>query len=1843
MSRNTSKVALPDLVVIWGRLPQGAAFAGIEASVDVRIKNNGSATAYNVKTALLPVPPECDWRASNPQGTIIGITLLPGESRDIPDAFAINCSTKGVKNLTVVVDYENLVHESNETNNNLTFRFTVLGTYLRTHPLAACSFDYNGDTGVYISDISALVASGKFNQSYSGMDDQSCQLEGKPAYCFWFDGNRDGRLDELDSDILGIAYGKICNLSILDYNGDGTIESNTTFDNDGYRWIQYAYQPPNPFNNKCSSLSGEEYETCLTYDVHANLMIEFPDLFLMQKYDGMPSGILPHKFNITSAYYDAALDTTYANTTHAAHCYIGYEPWDKNISMVCQELTCLSHVKTMFQPRDLYVTCDAKDFSASDTRFVSVPMPDLVITNAWFNASGVYEEEFSNLSATVRNQGPAPASNVYISASSIPPNCTVTNMSLNGTKYPISLRPGESRTLSPLFRVACYTDGFKRFTLKADPSNLVEERSEVNNEKNATLTVFTLNCLDFDGNYSIPQQLGIASRCIDSFTINHDTSTSNTTVREYLCSHQRCISNVYNCLAYGYTNSYGGKCENDTSAPNVTIISPISKTYNRSRLLIFILASDDAISIWWNNGTANLTYNGTTYRTFGEGNHTIHAYARDWVGNIGEANVTFGVDTTGPAITIYSPTNSTPYRNSTVALNVSANEPTSSWLYSLNGAANNSFTPNTTITGVEGPNSVVVYARDLVGKWGSASRTFYIDTLAPNITIISPENRSYNISTILVNISAPSAQTIWYNWNGSNWAYSAPVLVTFSQGNITLAAYANDSAGNLASASVNFTVDSIPPYLQFEPPFSNVTIMTYNTTTLQLNITSTGVYTWYNWNGTDTTYSGPVNITFPSNGSTTLRAYANDSLGNTNTTSTSFTFDITPPNIQIISPLNQTYNNATLLLNITSNGVRTWYNWNGTDANYTAPLFINFPQGNTTLYAYANDSMGNTNSTSVLFTVDSMPPLVNLSWPANNSTIIYGLTPFKYSVIDEGLGIANCSLYMNTTGNATNLTFIAANQTPVQAGPFTNNITYNTSLLPGYRLWNVRCFDKAGNSAFNESNRTVRIRAPLACGENLTESFAMDRDLTCNGYYNAVGLAANGIELDCNGFTIYAGGSNYGIIGSGFNNLTIKNCIVRNPSTSGIYLDSSRGSLLLKDEVYNASDGAIRLMYVNNSKIYNVTAFSDRDLSQCIAMKVSYSNFDEIVNSTGIAAAFSDDGIGLHASASQSFTIYNSTFVSRNGIYMAGSDYFNITNSTIMINGGNGAAFQLDAGPDSSGSDYNRVVNSTIDTWAGPAIFLASTSGYNYFENITASGEQAVTTTWDYPKSYNRFYKSFLLGWDIGAAAVLLYNVQNTTIENSTIVSNNTVIYFDGPSLHYLINSTLIDVSRFVPNSDIVVDGGNLLVTNTTFNRSALFVVGGGGAGIFNSSSWNYYRNYTLTVKNTATTQETILINFTKEEINISCFIPGYDRWVYVDPNHPSSLTELNFHYFYYNETNSLASSFWGVAINMTRLDTPVINGTKLMHFYCNNTKVSNNSNGNLTYFFYDSFPAGSSFPTARWTKTSGNIAVGSTGGLIITLGSGVVQFNTTVSNFGENTTLISQYKPVSGTTDTLYYGFGRLIVANPTPPVQYYIITIYSNPKNVRYYDSINIGTAFTTSGALTNYNIAYIIKRNASSTVWGHDYNFTGNISSGHSTSLEGIGYFLQGTGGGGYLDFVAVANTTADVTWTVSAQGNKGGDGSATVKWYVRVNATYATNGTPASYANVSAFNKFNTNVYNATANVNGLTELMPITDLYTSPGIWTEYSPYNFTVSKSGFMGWASNVTVNQSRELDITLN
>lgn len=176
--------------------------------------------------------------------------------------------------------------------------------------------------------------------------------------------------------------------------------------------------------------------------------------------------------------------------------------------------------------------------------------------------------------------------------------------------------------------------------------------------------------------------------------------------------------------------SFGSE-ENDLGAVvNLTITNPKNQTYATSKVSLNVTTDNNADAcIYSLDGAANVSldsYNATYWHEeligLSDGPHGVVVMCN--ASNNDYDSKYWVIDTSPPGITIHLPENVT-YDSLPVYLNVSANETIDSWLYSLNGAANKSFTPNITITPNPGSNYIWVYANDSIGNMGSQGPVYF--------------------------------------------------------------------------------------------------------------------------------------------------------------------------------------------------------------------------------------------------------------------------------------------------------------------------------------------------------------------------------------------------------------------------------------------------------------------------------------------------------------------------------------------------------------------------------------------------------------------------------------------------------------------------------------------------------------------------------------------------------------------------------------------------------------------------------------------------------------------------------------------------------------------------------------------------------------------------------------------------------------------------------------------------------------------------------------------------------------------------------------------------------------
>lgn len=285
--------------------------------------------------------------------------------------------------------------------------------------------------------------------------------------------------------------------------------------------------------------------------------------------------------------------------------------------------------------------------------------------------------------------------------------------------------------------------------------------------------------------------------------------------------------------------------------------------------------------------------------------------------------------------------------------------------------------------------------------------------------------------------------------------------------------------GKLQLSELNIQYSEVPRISIVAPGNNtNHTSISINYTVDDTNLDSC----WFTTNtgSTNTTITCGENITTGiSDGLNILfTIYANDTDGNENSSSLTFTLDRTAPSITIINPEASqefTYNESiNLNFSVVDAVIGTdscWYNLdNGNNislANCQNTTF-NTSDGAHTINFFANDSLGNEGSQSRSFTISLDAPAINLDSPANGTYWNNGANfHLNYTAADPN-GISYCEMWHNINGtfslNETNTGVSSGNQ---------NFSSYN--ITDGNYLWNVFCEDTTTSGRFSTNNHTFTI------------------------------------------------------------------------------------------------------------------------------------------------------------------------------------------------------------------------------------------------------------------------------------------------------------------------------------------------------------------------------------------------------------------------------------------------------------------------------------------------------------------------------------------------------------------------------------------------------------------------------------------------------------------------------------------------------------------------------------------------------------------------------------------------
>ncbi|MHA2203104.1 MAG: hypothetical protein ACW991_05395, partial [Candidatus Hodarchaeales archaeon] len=177
----------------------------------------------------------------------------------------------------------------------------------------------------------------------------------------------------------------------------------------------------------------------------------------------------------------------------------------------------------------------------------------------------------------------------------------------------------------------------------------------------------------------------------------------------------------------------------------------------------------------------------------------------------------------------------------------------------------------------EGNYTCHIYAQNAYGVITYAFSKFSVDTTAPALVLVSPENKTYTTDEILLSYLSDEEVMVFLDGLELEGASSGFLLTDLNEGDHALTIITKDDVGNNVTRVALFNVDTIPPALEIFSPYNQ----SY-TGEIEIVLGSTGSTVLYFISTVFThnqTYSEPIWLNL-SIGHYNLEVYAFDDAGN---------------------------------------------------------------------------------------------------------------------------------------------------------------------------------------------------------------------------------------------------------------------------------------------------------------------------------------------------------------------------------------------------------------------------------------------------------------------------------------------------------------------------------------------------------------------------------------------------------------------------------------------------------------------------------------------------------------------------------------------------------------------------------------------------------------------------------------------------------------------------------------------------------------------------------------------------------------------------------------------------
>lgn len=489
--------------------------------------------------------------------------------------------------------------------------------------------------------------------------------------------------------------------------------------------------------------------------------------------------------------------------------------------------------------------------------------------------------------------------------------------------------------------------------------------------------------------------------------------------------------------------------------------------------------------------------------------------------------------------------------------------------------------------------------------------------------------------------------------------------------------------------------------------FSNQTIYFYNATGLQAS----------NYSSTNITF---INFTDLVEGNYSYYVAAYDLNGILYTSEYQYIeIDSTIPVVSVFSPSAIVYSNSSILINFsaTDAGVgldKLWFNNGSGNTTYTTEYTLNLSDATWNFTFYANDTLNNIGNVSVLFTVDSTPPVINWTGFVDglfssqfsvflNASISLGsstlssvnlsLNGTQYSLFDDSLVLwlpmqnvsSNSTFTKDYSAYGNNGTVNGTTYNSTDGSYYLNdnylysNISINTKNVTF--VLNIKDYEASDgyfggntvNDLFIDKRNTYAMR--ICYGSSICPTTGNNL-LSLNTWVHVVIVIDNNVSFYKNGVLFYQTSrnisknvSNGGVIVFGRRSLL--------PASPGVYtFNGSIDDVLIFNRSLSASEVAVLYSLGRSGFVPTDFAGSNYELSFNRSFGVGSSNYSLFVtDSFGLSAQSATYNVTVYDLTAPTFTTpSDSGIISRNYVHVNvsvnGFGFSNVTTYLYNVSGG---------------------------------------------------------------------------------------------------------------------------------------------------------------------------------------------------------------------------------------------------------------------------------------------------------------------------------------------------------------------------------------------------------------------------------------------------------------------------------------------------------------------------------------------------------------------------------------------